>query len=286
MNELWEDLISLNSNVESKFSTLEPAIHYWEENKNRKKFAFLDYKTALEKDKYPLPEIKDREGYYREDHFGYWAGGFQDATNILEAPKKHKVDIRTYLDFGCATGRVMRHIAIGESNIRTLGCDINRLHVEWCNTYLPVEATVFQNHSIPNLPLPDASVDLVSAFSVFTHIEALETTWLMELERILSPGGLAWITVHTDNTLFEMNEGWPLWKAVMNHPDRHSFLGDDRSFDGNRLVIRWRKNRSYSSNVFYKQNYLEECWGRFFEILEIRRRFPRFQDVILLKKRV
>ncbi len=151
------------------------------------------YKTALEKDKYPLPETKDREGYYGEDHFGYWAGGFQDATNLLEASKKHKVDIRTYLDFGCATGRVMRHIAIGESNIRTLGCDINRLHVEWCNTYLPVEATVFQNHSIPNLPLPDASVDLVSAFSVFTYPSgqaAFLRSWGFQFHGISSSMGL------------------------------------------------------------------------------------------------
>ena len=45
---------------------------------------------------------------------------------------------------------------------------------------------VFQNHSIPTLPLPDASIDLITAFSVFTHMEGMETAWLMECHCVFS----------------------------------------------------------------------------------------------------
>lgn len=46
------------------------------------------------------------------------------------------------------------------------------------------------------LPLPDASVDLISAFSVFEHIEE-DAFWAAELDRILRPGG--WICGWTPN---------------------------------------------------------------------------------------
>jgi len=82
-----------------------------------------------------------------------------------------------------------------------------------------------------------------------------------------------------------MHEGWPLWKPVMRHPDLAKLINEDRTFDGNRLTVRWRSEQSYSSNIFYKQAYLEQVWSKFFEILEIRRRFPRFQDVLILRKR-
>jgi ubiquinone/menaquinone biosynthesis C-methylase UbiE len=157
--------------------------------------------------------------------------------------------------------------------------------VEWCCANLANTISVFQNHSIPTLPLDSNSVDIVTAFSVFTHIEAFDTAWLMELNRILRPGGIAWVTVHTEHTLAEMNPNWPLWNPVMNHPDIKNLIGSDRSFPGNRLLVRWRNNRSYSSNVFYRESYLRSHWSRIFEVLELRRRFPAFQDVLIMRKR-
>ena len=82
-----------------------------------------------------------------------------------------------------------------------------------------------------------------------------------------------------------MHEGWPLWKPVMNHPNRKNLINEYQTFDGDRLTVRWHTDRSYSSNVFYKQAYLENVWSKFFEIVELRRRFPRFQDVLILRKR-
>lgn len=285
MDNIWEDMISLNSRVNPNFTVLEPAKTYWPEDARRPDFEHLDYMEALSRDTFPLPETKDREGYYGPHHFGYWASGFEDAGNLLKAADAHGINVRDYLDMGCASGRVIRHFGLSDRGINTMGCDINRLHVEWCNRYLPKQISVFQNYSIPSLPIADNSFDLVSAFSVFTHIEAFETSWLMELNRILRPGGMAYITVHTEHTLTEMRESWPLWKAVMNHPDIDKMLDDKRQFSGDRLAVRWHSARSYSSNVFYKLDYLHEVWGKFLEILEVRRRFPNFQDVLICRTR-
>lgn len=71
---------------------------------------------ALGRDTYPLPAIE-----YGPHHFSYWASGHRDARRGMEA----------------------------------IGCDINRRHVDWVSRHLPSSVRVFQNHSIPTLPLPD-----------------------------------------------------------------------------------------------------------------------------------
>jgi SAM-dependent methyltransferase len=150
--------------------------------------------------------------------------------------------------------------------------------------YLPSSIKVFQNHSIPSLPLPDNSQDLVSAYSVFTHIEAFETTWLMEIRRILKPGGIAWITAHTEKTWQAMAQGWPLYQALGKHPDFAQYVEDRGELPGDRVVFRWHNDRSYSSNVFYSRDYIHRTWGRILEIAEEHHRHPGFQDVFVLRK--
>lgn len=285
MDEIWEAMIALNSDQEPDFEILGPAREHYASDGRKQDWVNLDFTNALAQDNAPLPATKDREGYYGPNHFSYWASGLEDAQNVLLAAQKYGIEVKTFFDLGCASGRIIRHIPHLMPGIKTLGCDINRLHVEWCNTYLPSNIQAFQNHSIPALPLEANSIDVATAFSVFTHIEAFETTWLMEIERILRPNGIAWITVHTEHTLVDMNPNWPLWKPVMNYPNITHLIDENRHFPGNRLTVRWRNNRSYSSNVFYKESYLHSHWGRIFEVLELRRRFPRFQDVLILRKR-
>lgn len=282
---IWENLVCLNSDAEPAFALLAPAAAYRATDARLADWGSLDYAAALARDTWPLPETADREGYYGPDHFSYWASGLTDARHLLATAAAHGVtEPACCLDLGCASGRVLRHMALERPGMRALGCDINRLHVEWCNRHLPPGCTVFQNHSIPSLPLPDNSVDIASAYSVFTHIEAVETAWLMELRRVLRPGGIAWITVHSEFTLQEMTPDWPLWNPVMQHPEAATKLDAARGFAGDRLVLRWRSDRSYSSNVFYKLDYLRATWSRFLEIAEVRRRFPSFQDVLILRK--
>ena len=86
------------------------------------------------------------------------------------------------------------------------------------------------------------------------------------------------------HTLLEMNENWPLWKAVMNHPKISSLIDEERRFEGDRLVVRWREDRSYASNTFYKLDYLKRTWAKFLDIVEVRRRCPKFQDVLIMRK--
>lgn len=284
-NPSWEELITLNNFSGLEFETLDKPSAYWQGSESTPKWILeLDphIREALERDTAVIPTTKDREGYYGNNHLSYWASGYRDMLNLLSAAAAHGVSVDTYLDFGAASGRTVRHFAANRHDIEVLACDINRRHVDWMINYLPHSVAAFQNSSIPNLPIADSSVDLVSAFSVFTHIEAFETTWLMELKRILRPGGLAWITVHTDKTWIDMGDGWPLYRALKSHPKfdpsvPRAVLPEER------LVFRWRDDRSYSSNVFYDTSYIERVWGRIFSIVDVRRRFPEYQDVVILQ---
>lgn len=281
---IWENLVTLNSGTEPRFELLGPACGHYDTDARKSDWHHLDFTDALQRDTFPIPATHDREGYYGGDHFSYWASGLFDARQLIEVAEELGTGCDHVLDLGCASGRVLRHIALERPHCRAIGCDINRLHVEWCNSYLPLNCSVFQNHSIPSLPIEDSSLDVVSAFSVFTHIEALETAWLAEIRRVLKPGGLAWLTVHTEGTLKAMNESWPLWNPTMLHPAAELSLDSDRNFDGNRLVLRWHGDRSYSSNVFYKREYLMSRWGRILDLVEFRPQFPVFQDVMLMRK--
>ena len=282
---IWENLITLNSDVEPSFRTLARASEFHEGDSRKDEWDDLDYRDALERDHYPLPVTEDREGYYGPDHFSYWASGLKDARLLANIVREHGTgELGTFLDLGCASGRVLRHVALEHPDCRAIGCDINRLHVEWCNANLPPNCTAFQNHSVPSLPIESNSLDAVSAYSVFTHIEALETAWIAEIRRVLKPGGIAWLTVHTEQTLADMDEDWPLWEPTMEHPDTSRLLDDRRNFEGDRMVLRWHADRSYSSNVFYQSEYLTSRWSRILDLIALERRLPSFQDVMLMRK--
>lgn len=286
MEAVWEEMISLNALGETHFEVLSPALSHRAADAHPTDWSGegAALEAALHRDTFPLPLTEDREGYYGPHHFSYWASGHRDARLLFEAADRLGVELRDYLDLGCASGRVIRHVALADRQVNTLGCDINRRHTDWVARYLPEQITVFQNHSIPTLPLPDNSVDAVTAYSVFTHIEAFETAWLMELRRVLRPGGIAWVTVHSERTWEVMAPGWPLHDAMVGFEEFRPYVQARPPLPKERMVFRSHAHRSYSSNVFYHRDYIHRTWGRIFGIAEIHHRLPDYQDVVILRK--
>ncbi|MFC7539229.1 hypothetical protein ACFQU2_06780 [Siccirubricoccus deserti] len=145
----WENNICLKSDIERKFSILEPAAAHISTDNRMSWWKNLDFTDQLARDTWPLPVTEDREGYHGSNHFSYWASGLVDSRMLLDASRSFSGNPpKVFLDLGCASGRVIRHTSLLQPDMRTLGCDINRLHVEWCNKFLPPSITAFQNHSI------------------------------------------------------------------------------------------------------------------------------------------
>lgn len=281
---IWEDLISLHSSSEMFVDHIGPVSAYlaqddgsvaWDRNR-------LPLELAVRNDASPLPSTEAREFYYGPNHFNFWASGLRDYCEIAQWFEANQQPLDSYLDIGCATGRVVRTFD-AQGGIKTYACDINRRHVDWIAANLPRRISVFQNHSIPTLPLPDSCLDLVTAFSVFTHIEAFDTTWLTELRRVLKPGGIAWLTIHGDRTWREVNPDWPLWAPLDAHPEYQKDRNSP-TIPRPRTVYRWRTDRSYSANVFYSYDYINTVWGRLMDVVEVRPALPPFQDVVILRK--
>ena len=282
--DIWENMISRNP-VDEEFEVLGPARDYRESDSHSINWNLqnLPVSEALARDTYPLPVTSDREGYYGTNHFGYWASGLRDMYDMLDCATSHDLEVKVYLDLGCASGRVLRHFSINSNTQRIIGCDINRRHVDWIATYLPRNIEVFQNTSIPTLQIEDSSVDLISCFSVFTHIENFDLTWIMEIKRVLKPGGITWITFLSERHWMDVKDDMPRYKNWHRHPE-FAARRRDGEMQFNRLVFRQRHDRSYSSIVFYDTDFLRSRWGRVLDVLEVRQTFSTTQDVMIMRK--
>lgn len=107
----------------------------------------------------------------------------------------------TVLDFGGSSGRVLRLIKAGRPELECLGCDPNAEAIAWAQKNLPM-ARFFVSPQRPPLELPEGSVDLVFAISIWSHFaEDPATVWLREMHRVVRPGGALLITTHSFDCL-------------------------------------------------------------------------------------
>lgn len=256
----------------------------------------LNYKSLVSQDPYRLPMPVDREGYDGIDTtYRYWAMGHTDWLNVQTAvsqflgePDDRKQKQRL-LDFGGATGRFLRHAwAFGRDELELWGCDFAPANVNWTKRYLAPNIKFFLNSDLPHLPFSDGYFDVVTAFSVLTHIDQLEDVWLLELRRITKENGLLYITIQNDET----------WLAMRNRPEFISHFEKANQFDSTihvtpeifskpiplpRIVFRMSRDTTYNCNVWFSSEYVMKQWSRFFKIHRI---VPcahnRFQSVVLM----
>lgn len=236
------------------------------------------------KDTSPLPHACDRVFYNRNNDFAYWCLGLQDYLRMNLIAKKYLNEFpNTYLDFGCASGRVVRHVAF-QSECKNIYCvDINERNIKWILKYLPNKVVPIHTSILPHLPFEDNYFDFISSFSVFTHIFVFETTWLAELRRILKPNGIAYVTLQMGASLEE-------WRTniVKNRPRlamNERFLTS--KFDTKEVFIDDAINGKFiNAQTFHPENYVRDLFGRFFKIEEIIHGWhgSAKQSVVVLRK--
>ena len=173
------------------------------------------------------------------------------------------------LDFGCGSGKVMRHFLPEAERCELWGCDIDERSVDWINAELHPPLSAFANREAPPLDQPSSSFDLVWSISVFTHLTDHWAGWLSELHRVLKPGGLAIIS-------FLGGAMYEVWNDAEWDPDRIGMTvlnhGQDWELGG--------------PTVFHSPWWLREHWGRAFEFAELREgSAPREHGLVLLRAR-
>jgi SAM-dependent methyltransferase len=238
-----------------------------------------EMRERIGRDVFPIPDAQNREGYCAGDDLGYWLSGYADYRMIEGIAAEYGVKGGRYFDFGGSTGRVFRNFAIQTDAWEVWSCDFKISSVEFNLKYFPPEMRVFLNASFPALPLPDSHFDLISACSVFTHIDEAETGWLLELRRTLKIGGIACISIHSKETWTQMT-GDLRDDVVRFRPE----LADQTALPEGKTVVTFRHDDPYRCHTFHSDEYIRRNWGRFFEICEIRPLLLGLQAVVVCRR--
>ena len=215
----------------------------------------------------PLPPARARPGYAPDNDELYLDWGKSDHDFILDLIKKYIGEKRdlALLDFGCASGRVLRHFWVENHRLgwKLLGVDVEAYLIEWMRRNFPPEISVFTGSAFPHLPIPDNSLDVIYGISVFTHTKYLWDMWLMELKRVLKPGGycfqsvqceIAWRLYHQNRRVDWIRDGHP--PSMLAKPE----MDVDFFFYGNSHV---------GQQVFWKEEVLRRHWGRYLEVVAV-----------------
>ena len=129
------------------------------------------------------------------------------------------------LDVGCSCGKLARFLYLNPL-IQYTGLDVDRKAVDWCKRefdhlagdrftfrhadvhsalYNPLSDTAASEY---HFPVDDASVDMVVAASLFTHLLQSDAEhYLEEICRVLGPEGTALISIHIDVSPGEVFQG-------------------------------------------------------------------------------
>jgi SAM-dependent methyltransferase len=99
----------------------------------------------------------------------YFGSGYREAWTVLTTVEQygaHVEAMRSVLEFGCGSGRLIRHFRYIDG-LRLAGTDANPKPVEWDRKNLP--GIEFNHNALePPLAYLDGSFDLIYALSVFT----------------------------------------------------------------------------------------------------------------------
>ena len=224
--------------------------------------AAIDRAAALEQS-LPVPSDGNRAGYSPDTDGAYIRSGREDRDAIARALADAGVNIEqssAILDWGCSTGRVLRHFTDLPQRPALWGCDIDEDAIEWGQRHLGERLRLFSCTLEPHLPVPDAAFDVVYGISIFTHISHGIDTWLMELRRITKPGGAVLVTVHDEHT----------WERCRETPDsfiaRHCpRLNFDEPLPGDFVA----HGTGPSSQTFWHSRGIRRRWSAFFDVAAI-----------------
>ncbi len=195
-------------------------------------------------------------------------------------------EFSTVIDFGCGCGRVARLIKNHEFDFYCV--DIDKEHIDWVGDNLQYARAVHTTVETP-LPFEDDTFDCIYSISVFTHItEEYHRFLLQELHRVTKPGGVIFITTHSERALELAQEEEKVFKML-----------DIREEDFNEAITGFKNNKysfilqdrchltseDYKYGItFIPHNYILENWNVLYKDITINSgAIHDFQDVIVLR---
>jgi SAM-dependent methyltransferase len=228
----------------------------------------------------PVPPRHLLLGHQDAEQFLEWGElHFSSMARILATSGHPLARGQRILDFGCGSGRLIRWLCDIAKGSHICGVDIQAEHILWCKQNLQPPFHFAVTTIVPHLPFEDNYFDLIYAGSVFTHIDDLVDSWLLELRRALKPGGLLYVTIHDDTSV------WMLRNELREHPVGiyHGSYPEFVEYTGQNFAA-FTIGRSEGSQVFYDLDYFRALVRPLYRILAAEPRAYGHQTAVLLQK--
>lgn len=191
------------------------------------------------------------------------------------------VSFKRILELGCGAGRLIRWLKPISEKAEIWGTDISSEHIYWANKYLNPPFNFATTTTIPHLPFEDRYFDFIYAGSVFTHIDDLSDSWLLELRRIVNDNGYVYLTIHDKHTLKLLNEV-PVWRESM----LSSYLNENDLFNSNKESFdMFVGMRGPDSQVFYDIDYFCKTVRSIFEVISVTQEAYGYQTAVLMRRK-
>jgi SAM-dependent methyltransferase len=223
---------------------------------------------------YPPPELIHR--VYPVDEWSdplalYEQMGAETKGALLDLlPDDWSFQGKRVLDFGCGAGRTLRHFLTEAESAEFWGADVDAASIRWLTESLAPPLHAWRSAHGPPTGLKPGSFDLIWAISVFTHLpQVTSMQWLLELHRLLRPGGLLIATYYGRwNSEFLAGEPWDDDKVGVN------VLQHTRPWDEGGPV------------ALMSDWWVRAHWGRAFEILDSKPQFHNFTWLLMRRREV
>lgn len=213
----------------------------------------------------------------------YNAHGRAHVRNMLEIAQASGLSFDPgdrILDLGCGSGRMIRHLRHLADRCEIWGTDISAPHILWCRHHLSPPFRFATTTKVPHLPFEDRSFKLIYCGSLFTHIDDLADAWLLELKRILAPGGRLYVTIHDEHTV-ALFDRLPYADAEIVRAMKSS-----RTFEtAKRGFGMFTIGRDEQSQVFYRRDYFTRMVSASFDVLSVTDEAYHYQTAFLLGRK-
>jgi ubiquinone/menaquinone biosynthesis C-methylase UbiE len=227
----------------------------------------------------PVPPSNRRMGYATQSDYLYLEIGEKSVSWLRSIMKDHQIEIGAgdaAMEWGCATGRVLRWFAEEAKHSEFWGVDQHGESIAWAKQNLAPPFQFMTCCAYPHLPFEDNKFKFVYGISVFTHIEHLQDMWLMEMNRIMKPKGFAVFTIHDEHTVqWFQDNGKPRW--IPNELELSSILEHEMTV----ITQQWWG----ATYTFFRTEWIQREWGQYFDVLEIKPYAEDYQSAVVLQKR-
>ncbi|MEO4000996.1 class I SAM-dependent methyltransferase [Mesorhizobium sp. CAU 1732] len=222
-----------------------------------------------------------KDGKWHDDL--YLSTGLNDTKQMRKilADDGFSLEGQRIMEFGCSSGRLLRHFEAEAHSSEAWGIDLHSPGIHWAQSHLSPPFHFMTNNTNPHLPFEDRHFGLIFAGSVWTHIGELDDAWLLEMRRIMNPGGRIYITISDENTLAEVkriNPGHESNKHVAELDEVTGMLSKDY------VQFVTRSTPWLQRSVYNREAWLKKI-GRWFDVKMAKANAYGWQTGVLLEKR-